>query len=249
MLKQVDIDIDSGGDNDTNASDDTTPRDRPSIEITTPKTTALTPVNLDTLVEQSPTDSEFRDPLGMALNNKNTNIDVGIEFTAHTNSSSSNDDGSQNHQASEPSNQSSEPSNIPSENSDVEHPSITLQTQEEKEDHDKLSETLSAPLPEKTPTEENAPLVNVEESSKPNQEESTPNATAEESLKEENEKVIAEESIPRMVEGEEVEAKPSLKVGDVVKIAENLEGQVRFYGRTQFADGIWVGIALTVAEG
>jgi len=48
---------------------------------------------------------------------------------------------------------------------------------------------------------------------------------------------------------EESESKQSLKVGDVVKISESLEGQVRFYGKTQFADGIWVGIALTVPEG
>ena len=48
---------------------------------------------------------------------------------------------------------------------------------------------------------------------------------------------------------EEGGSKQSLKVGDVVKISESLEGQVRFYGKTQFADGIWVGIALTVAEG
>ena len=47
----------------------------------------------------------------------------------------------------------------------------------------------------------------------------------------------------------EKQTKPSLKVGDVVKVSENLEGQVRFYGRTQFSDGIWVGLALTVPSG
>ena len=47
----------------------------------------------------------------------------------------------------------------------------------------------------------------------------------------------------------EKQTKSSLKVGDVVKVSENLEGQVRFYGRTQFSDGIWVGLALTVPSG
>ena len=42
---------------------------------------------------------------------------------------------------------------------------------------------------------------------------------------------------------------PRLKVGDVVRISEELEGQVRFYGKTQFADGTWVGIALSIPEG
>lgn len=42
---------------------------------------------------------------------------------------------------------------------------------------------------------------------------------------------------------------PWLKVGDLVRLSENLEGQVRFYGRTKFADGIWVGIALSIPEG
>lgn len=47
----------------------------------------------------------------------------------------------------------------------------------------------------------------------------------------------------------EKQTKSSLKVGDVVKVSETLEGQVRFYGRTQFSDGIWVGLALTVPSG
>ena len=51
-------------------------------------------------------------------------------------------------------------------------------------------------------------------------------------------------------DGEELSTvSPRLKVGDVVRISETLEGQVRFYGKTQFADGIWVGIALSVDEG
>uniref|UniRef100_A0A7M5UMN0 CAP-Gly domain-containing protein n=3 Tax=Clytia hemisphaerica TaxID=252671 RepID=A0A7M5UMN0_9CNID len=54
---------------------------------------------------------------------------------------------------------------------------------------------------------------------------------------------------PTIIVGDEEIPSPRLKVGDVVKITENLEGQVRFYGKTQFADGTWVGIALTVPEG
>ncbi|XP_057308656.1 kinesin-like protein KIF13A isoform X3 [Hydractinia symbiolongicarpus] len=42
---------------------------------------------------------------------------------------------------------------------------------------------------------------------------------------------------------------PALKVGDVVRVSETMEGQVRFYGRTQFADGVWVGIALSIPDG
>ena len=53
---------------------------------------------------------------------------------------------------------------------------------------------------------------------------------------------------PVLDDEEEVES-PSLKVGDVVRISESLEGQVRFYGKTQFADGTWVGIALSIPEG
>ncbi|XP_065651766.1 kinesin-like protein KIF13A isoform X6 [Hydra vulgaris] len=41
----------------------------------------------------------------------------------------------------------------------------------------------------------------------------------------------------------------TLKVGDLVRISDNLEGFVRFYGRTQFADGVWVGLALSVPDG
>lgn len=64
-------------------------------------------------------------------------------------------------------------------------------------------------------------------------EEVAPASTAENNLEDEKEPSVA----------------PSLKVGDVVKISDTLEGQVRFYGRTQFADGVWVGVALSVPEG
>jgi len=40
-----------------------------------------------------------------------------------------------------------------------------------------------------------------------------------------------------------------LKVGDVVKVSADMEGQVRFYGRTQFAEGVWVGMALNDPKG
>lgn len=69
-------------------------------------------------------------------------------------------------------------------------------------------------------------------------------------------KETADDQKPKIVVGDDDEDEeeatlesPRLKVGDVVRISETLEGQVRFYGKTQFADGTWVGIALSIPEG
>ena len=40
-----------------------------------------------------------------------------------------------------------------------------------------------------------------------------------------------------------------LKVDDVVNMGPGKDGTVRFIGKTQFADGIWVGLELSVPEG
>lgn len=68
---------------------------------------------------------------------------------------------------------------------------------------------------------------------------------------ERNEAAVPEEKLANDVTNAEgaVSGSPRLKVGDVVRISETLEGQVRFYGKTQFADGTWVGIALAIPEG
>lgn len=73
--------------------------------------------------------------------------------------------------------------------------------------------------------------------------------------------VLSEDSVPKSpssVSPERRNSSPaqpssprerSLRVGDIVSFGEDKSGQVRFYGRTQFADGIWVGMELNVPEG
>ena len=58
-----------------------------------------------------------------------------------------------------------------------------------------------------------------------------------------------EEQLSPSIESPSGAAPTVLKVGDLVRISESLEGFVRFYGRTQFADGVWVGLALSVPDG
>lgn len=58
-----------------------------------------------------------------------------------------------------------------------------------------------------------------------------------------------ENSLPAAETNGPASPRKHLKVGDSVTLGENKFGQVRFYGSTQFADGVWVGLALSVPEG